>query len=64
MANPQRGAAIIGSSSGSSAVARHEATRRAQHIVELDQQFSANENELAELVQSSDAASLLQENGF
>lgn len=45
-------------------IARAEATRLAKRILELDDQLKANEKQLAELVQISEAAPLLQEKGF
>src|SRR5699024_6093732 len=45
-------------------VARSEAIRLAQRIVELDHQVSDNERQLAELVQLSKSAPLLAEKGF
>lgn len=45
-------------------VARAEAIRLAKDIQELDQQLTANERQLEELVQVSHAAPLLEEKGF
>lgn len=45
-------------------IARAEAVRLARRVLELDDQLKANENQLAELVQISEAAPLLQETGF
>lgn len=45
-------------------IARSEAVRLAKHILDLDQQLSANEQQLDELVKASEAAPLLNEIGF
>ncbi|WP_431859241.1 IS110 family transposase [Micrococcus terreus] len=45
-------------------IARTEAIRLAKRVRELDDQLKANEKQLAELVQISPAAPLLQETGF
>ncbi|WP_345362759.1 IS110 family transposase, partial [Citricoccus nitrophenolicus] len=45
-------------------IARDEAIRLAKRVLELDDQLKANEKQLAELVQISEAAPLLQEKGF
>jgi transposase len=45
-------------------IARAEATRLAKRVLELDDQLKANEKQLTELVQISEAAPLLQETGF
>jgi transposase len=45
-------------------IARSEAVRLAKRVLELDDQLKANEKQLTELVQISEAAPLLQETGF
>jgi transposase len=45
-------------------IARAEAVRLAKRVLELDEQLKANHGQLAELVQISEAAPLLQEKGF
>jgi len=45
-------------------IARAEAVRLAKHILELDEQLSANEKQLDELLKASEAAPLLELNGF
>ncbi|MCW2134097.1 Transposase IS116/IS110/IS902 family protein [Arthrobacter sp. VKM Ac-2550] len=45
-------------------IARTEAIRLAKRVLELDEQLKANEKQLTELVQISEAAPLLQEKGF
>lgn len=45
-------------------IARTEGVRLAKHILELNEQLSANENLLDELVRVSEAAPLLEETGF
>ena len=45
-------------------IARSEAVRLAKHILDLDQQLAANEQQLDELVRVSEAAPLLDETGF
>ena len=45
-------------------IARAEAVRLAKRVLELDDQLKANEEQLTELVEISEAASLLQETGF
>ncbi|NLS10008.1 IS110 family transposase [Nesterenkonia sp. MY13] len=45
-------------------IARSEAARLAKHILDLDEQLTANEKQLDELVKASEAAPLLQEKGF
>ncbi|WP_461172108.1 IS110 family transposase [Arthrobacter sp. Z1-9] len=45
-------------------VARTEAIRLAQHIRKLDTHIKTNNDQITELVQISEAAPLLQENGF
>lgn len=45
-------------------IARTEAIRLAKRVLELDDQLKANHKQLAELVQISEAAPLLQEKGF
>lgn len=45
-------------------IARTEAVRLAQRILELDDQLKANDKQLTELVKISEAAPLLQEKGF
>lgn len=45
-------------------IARTEAVRLARHILLLDEQLTANENQLDELVKVSEAAPLLEETGF
>lgn len=45
-------------------IARAEAVRLAKHILELDEQLTANEKQLDELVKASEAAPLLEERGF
>lgn len=45
-------------------IARSEAVRLAKHILDLDQQLTANEQQLDELVKASEAAPLLNEIGF
>src|SRR5699024_2042991 len=45
-------------------IARAEAVRLAKHVVELNDQITANEQQLAELVHVSEAAPLLEETGF
>ncbi len=45
-------------------IARAEAIRLAKRVLELDEQLKANEKQLTELVQISEAAPLLQETGF
>lgn len=45
-------------------IARAEAVRLAKHILDLDQQLTANEQQLDELVRVSEAAPLLGEIGF
>lgn len=45
-------------------IARAEAVRLAKRVLELDDQLKANEKQLTELVQISEAAPLLQETGF
>jgi transposase len=45
-------------------IARAEAIRLAKRVLELDDQLKANEKQLTELVQISEAAPLLQETGF
>lgn len=48
----------------SASIARTEGVRRAKHILELNEQLSANENRLDELVRVNEAAPLLEETGF
>lgn len=48
----------------SASIARAEAVRLARHVLELDDQLKANENQLDELVQASEAAPLLTQTGF
>lgn len=45
-------------------IARNEAVRLAKHVLELDEQLTANEKQLNELVKASEAAPLLEEKGF
>jgi transposase len=45
-------------------IARTEAVRLARHVLLLDEQLTANENQLDELVKVSEAAPLLEETGF
>lgn len=45
-------------------IARAEATRLAKRVLELGDQLKTNDKQLAELVQISEAAPLLQETGF
>ena len=45
-------------------IARTEAVRLAKHILELDEQLTANQKQLDELIKASEAAPLLQEKGF
>ena len=45
-------------------IARAEAVRLAKRVLELDDQLKANEQQLTELVQISEAAPLLHETGF
>lgn len=45
-------------------IARAEAVRLAEHILELDGQLTVNEKQLDELVRASEAAPLLEEKGF
>ena len=45
-------------------IARAEAVRLAKRVLDLDDQLKANERQLTELVQISEAAPLLQEKGF
>lgn len=45
-------------------IARAEAVRLAKQVLELDQQLADNEQQLQELVKVSEAAPLLQEEGF
>lgn len=45
-------------------IARTEAVRLARHILLLDEQLTANENQLDELVKVSEAAPLVEETGF
>lgn len=45
-------------------IARTEATRLANHVLELDKQLTDNEHQLTELIQISEAAPLLKEKGF
>lgn len=45
-------------------VARSEAVRLAKHVLDLDEQLTANETQLDELIKASEAAPLLQEKGF
>jgi hypothetical protein len=45
-------------------IARAEAVRLAKRVLDLDDQLKANEKQLTELVQISEAAPLLQEKGF
>lgn len=45
-------------------VARAEAARLAKHVLALDEQLTANEKQLDELVKVSEAAPLLEETGF
>ncbi|MGP4982076.1 transposase, partial [Glutamicibacter arilaitensis] len=45
-------------------IARSEAVRLAKHILDLNQQLTANEQQLDELVRASEAAPLLEETGF
>lgn len=45
-------------------IARSEAVRLAKHILDLDQQLAANEQQLDELVRVSEAAPLLDDIGF
>jgi hypothetical protein len=45
-------------------IARTEAVRLARHVLALDEQLTANENQLDELVKASEAAPLLEETGF
>ena len=45
-------------------IARSEAIRLAKHILDLDEQLTANEKQLDELVRVSEAAPLLEETGF
>jgi transposase len=45
-------------------IARAEAVRLAKHVLALDEQLTANENQLDDLVKASDAAPLLEEMGF
>lgn len=45
-------------------IARTEAGRLAKHILELDEQLTANEKQLDELIKASEAAPLLEEKGF
>lgn len=45
-------------------IARTEAVRLAKHVLELDEQLTANEKQLNELVKASEAAPLLEEKGF
>lgn len=46
------------------AIARAEAVRLAKHVLALDEQLTANENQLDELIKASEAAPLLEETGF
>jgi transposase len=45
-------------------IARAEAVRLAKHLLALDEQLTANENQLDELVKVSEASPLLEETGF
>jgi transposase len=45
-------------------IARAEAARLARHVLALDEQLTANENQLDDLVKVSEAAPLLEETGF
>lgn len=45
-------------------IARTEAVRLAKHVLQLDEQLTANEKQLDELVKASEAAPLLEEKGF
>lgn len=45
-------------------IGRAEAVRLAKHVLDLDEQLDTNEQQLAELVQISEAAPLLKEKGF
>lgn len=45
-------------------IARVEAVRLAKHVLALDEQLKANENQLDDLVKVSEAAPLLEETGF
>jgi transposase len=45
-------------------IARVEAVRLAKHVLALDEQLTANENQLDDLVKVSEAAPLLEETGF
>lgn len=45
-------------------IARAEAQRLAKHVLELDEQLTANENQLDELLKAGEAAPLLELKGF
>lgn len=48
----------------SASIARTEAVRLAKHVLELDEQLVANEQQLEDLVNASEAAPLLEETGI
>ena len=48
----------------SKSIARAEAVRLAKHVLALEEQLTANENQLDELIKASEAAPLLEETGF